>query len=165
MSNVLLAFNLLGKCNKSIFSNQIRSIHFFKSNLFTVKNFRSFNNSNARGFSTKIKNAKKLKLLFTSSLLATTAGGIIYNSDSFSSDWKNRLDKAFFKDLIVKFFSKFIKTAECETKKNRTTDYEKTLGKDETKKNNKDDPPFDWGEFFRLVYQEKWYFLAAIAVI
>ena len=101
MSNVLLAFNLLGKCNEKLISNQIRNFHFCKSNLFTVKN-TSFN-QNVRVFSSKIKIKKNLNLLFGSALLigaATTTGALVYDFKKF--DWNNTLDKNFFKDLFVK---------------------------------------------------------------
>jgi len=132
MSNVLLAFNLLGKCNKTIVSNQIRNIHYCKSNLFKEKNIRWFNtsfNQNVRYFSSKLKTTKKISFLLRSSFLvgtATATTGFIYNSKHFSFEWNKIFDKDLLKDLLFEFLSSFLKTAECEGKKNRTTDYEKT---------------------------------------
>ena len=39
---------------------------------------------------------------------------------------------------------------------------EETIGNDNDAKK---EPNFDWNEFFKLIYQEKYYFLAAVVVI
>jgi len=68
------------------------------------------------------------------------------------------------------------KTARCEEqsskKRNRTAFYEKTLGTEKEHANNElgsDDKyeektKFDWKEFGKLIWDQKFYFLAAIAV-
>ena len=80
--------------------------------------------------------------------------------------------------LVEWIMSKLIRVADCEvaTKasgRNRTAHYEKTIGGEaagdsnseaETSPKKKDEAAFDWREFMRLIYQEKFYFLAAIAV-
>lgn len=66
--------------------------------------------------------------------------------------------------------------AAVKTKGKRTAHYEETLGtekedkepgseeKTKKKKQKADDAAFDYGEFFKLIYNEKFYFLAAVAV-
>ena len=49
-----------------------------------------------------------------------------------------------------------------DEKRNRTAHYEETLSGSEILVNKKDS--FDWYEFLRLIYKEKWLFLAATVV-
>jgi hypothetical protein len=52
-----------------------------------------------------------------------------------------------------------------EEKKNRTASYEQTIGEDKKATDGfKEEAPFDWNEFFKLLYKEKYYFLFACIV-
>lgn len=65
--------------------------------------------------------------------------------------------------LIDSILGRFV--VDCENltgKRNRTAHYEETVAGSELLANKSDS--FDWAEFFRLIYQEKWYFLAATIV-
>lgn len=72
--------------------------------------------------------------------------------------------KSCYEQLLDLIRAKFV--VQCEefaTKKtNRTAHYEETLAGSEILSSKNDS--FDWAEFFRLIYQEKWYFLAATIV-
>jgi hypothetical protein len=69
-----------------------------------------------------------------------------------------------------------VKSARCEEqsgkKRNRTAFYEKTLGKEKengtselgSEDKSEEKTKFDWKEFGKLIWDQKFYFLAAIAV-
>jgi hypothetical protein len=62
-----------------------------------------------------------------------------------------------FNDIL----SLFLQRVECEAvKQNRTVHFDKTVNNNK----NENTENFDWNEFFKLIYKEKWYFLGAIAV-
>lgn len=73
--------------------------------------------------------------------------------------------KSCYEQLLDLIRAKFVVHCEesANTKKtNRTAHYEETLAGSEILSSKNDS--FDWAEFFRLIYQEKWYFLAATIV-
>lgn len=105
------------------------------------------------------KTTIKLQISKPKLLIGTTLSGVsYYNKDNLA-----RLKDLQFSDLFKSVLGLFIKFAECEAKKKRRTDsYEKTIN---TKGDKiKDEEVFDWKEFFRMIYDEKFYFLAAIIV-
>ena len=128
----------------------------------------TLHNSIRRSHSLHVKYFGQIKPLFQHKILfgSTTIGiGLVgfsyfnkpnlFNNHSSLKEYLNN----FFKSLL----GHFVRFAECESgKKNkrRTDDYEKTTNKPVA--NNEE--IFDWNEFFRLIYTEKYYFILAVAV-
>ena len=152
------------------------AVNLFRSNL--VRRLRSVNPQRFN-FSTSTSNrlgAKKSMLLSGSILLVVPVS--IYELKRRNFDFDS-FDISWFKSKFLNYF-----TAYCEAKANRTAHYEKTIGGDDdedddeeeedakkkktkekkTKKAKEDASAFDFKEFFWLLYDEKFYFLAAVAV-
>ncbi|CAF0785116.1 unnamed protein product [Brachionus calyciflorus] len=130
------------KCFSNILTNQSR-------NFSTRINFRP---------NLKYKNNSKIKYGITGLFAGSSLGYLAWENYNYN----NHIDHL--KKLIEEFLScikgSFI--VECEAKQNRTAHYEETIETD-SKKNKKNNDSFDWPEFFRLIWKEKFYFLAAVA--
>ena len=111
-------------------------------------------------------NKKLANILFKSSICLGVSGGSCY---LFNSLYPEHSSRESFVQLCKAALGLFIKFAECETvAKNRRTDhYENTIGnKNEGgAKGSQAEATFDWKQFLTLLYKEKMYFLAAVAVI
>jgi hypothetical protein len=110
----------------------------------------------------KFKSSKKIVLLVSGAGIG--AIGVCFSTD-FSllnhSKWSSKLS-----EYLSLLSSKMFKFANCEaalkkqTKLTRSEDKKEKVG-DEKKEND----AFDWHEFFKLIKEEKFYFLAAICVL
>jgi hypothetical protein len=65
---------------------------------------------------------------------------------------------------ILGYFVSFAKCDDSGTKHRRTDHFEKILSSQKDQVNKNKDPDFDWNEFFKLIWKEKFYMLAAVAV-
>ncbi len=127
--------------------NNLKKIH----GTFGLKDFLCFKNSN---------------ILFKSSVsLGSLALGAAYYQCYCK---KNVLFDCNILEGFIKALQELgLKYANCEVKKNRRTDhYEKTVLIKELKdeKSTKKNLAFDWHLFWQIIYKEKFYFIAAIAV-
>lgn len=153
MSNTLFLINTLGKCAfrkaglKSVFKNPIRKFHSSKipSNL------------NLKSQATSIK-----YLLTGGSIL----GGLGFGYQALSK--KNEIEylKEKLKELLEYLAGNLIVYCEAKpsSKQNRTAHYEETIRTEGKKGKKEKSDSFDWIEFLKLIYKEKFYFLAAIVV-
>lgn len=179
MTSNFLLFNLTSKvCLQKRFLNPIRNLHSIRKNrpngFFKFYNLQSVH----RQFSLKTRQFKNSKLgslnlkktLAGSLLFGSGILGAVYNSEKI---YNGEISSLNFSDLVKSILSFFVQYAECEekrkdnditVKKNRTALYEETLGNSNEGNGQKKEPNFDWNEFFKLIYQEKYYFLAAVAV-
>lgn len=65
--------------------------------------------------------------------------------------------------ILTTLLSRFeVQCEQASARKNRTAHYEETVVGSEILKSKEDS--FDWAEFLRLVFKEKWYFIAATIV-
>ena len=137
------------------------------------KNSKSMKNiGSIRTFSSQINNLQKSKLprvFMGSSLSIGLVGGAYYFQNDIRynlSDLKDIFKSDNLSNLFKAFIGLFIKFAECEVERNhrRTDHYEKTIVLKDKSKKKKDEPAFDWYEFFQMIWKEKFYFFAAIAV-
>ena len=70
-----------------------------------------------------------------------------------------------FQNILKSFISFFIANCKDDSNRNnRTKHYEKSVGISEDKKASENNDEFDWGQFFKLVWKEKTYFLLAVFV-
>lgn len=153
MANGALLLNLIARANLNYkVALQIRSFH---------------NKTTKNGLK---KSTSYLKYVYGGgALVIASGGGGLAFAKLVAVDGQPYNLKARFNELFETVFSRFF--AECKQqevvpKKNRTAHYEETLGGSEilVQKSNANNETFDWAEFFRLVYKEKWYFLAAAIV-
>jgi hypothetical protein len=102
------------------------------------------------------------KTLFGSTTIGVGLVGFGYfNKMNLFSDHHNL--KEYFNNFIKLLMENFFRTAKCESEKKnkrRTEDYEKTTNKSASS----GEEIFDWKEFFRLIYTEKYYFILAVVV-
>lgn len=173
MSSLIQSFRLLqgSKCLITK-ANSFRQTHSLSRNFLKLNPLNKTPkkpNHHIRFYMTRINNFKKVNsngILYKSLIGFGFVGCAVYFSKSSKfndlKEYLNNEDPTSFIKSILEFF--FIKYAECEVEKRhrRTDHYEKTVSLKKTKDKNKD-PAFDWHEFFRLIYKEKFYFLAAVA--
>ena len=185
MSNTYLLFNLASKSiNKTAYLkkqsslNQLRNLH--QSCTRKPANLSKLNSQHVnvnRHFSFKARQLNSLtgrwsnlKKLFAGSCMLVGGGTIAYTKFD-ANKFKDTFNSETLGELLKLILGNFVQFADCEekpkeqndtAKKNRTAQYEETLGNDAG--SNKADPLFDWHEFLKLIYQEKFYFLAAVVV-
>lgn len=181
MASTFFLFNLASKSiarslsqQKNSFTPTTRNFHSISKN--RLKAFFKLNQNVHRQLSTKTRQFKNLKIrplnfkknLAGSFLIGSGVFAAFYNSEKLYSE---EISKKNLSELIKSLLGLFVQFAECEEKlkendisikKNRTALYEETIGNDNDAKK---EPNFDWNEFFKLIYQEKYYFLAAVVVI
>ena len=112
-------------------------------------------------FSSSTKIIFKQNLLIAGAGIGTTGLSIGFFIESTNTKWHT-----IFENFRSWLKSSIIIQAECEayTKKTKSTRHEE----DKTDKQGKEmslNDAFDWYEFFKLLKEEKFYFLAAICVI
>ena len=73
--------------------------------------------------------------------------------------FKYQTDQSLIKSLLDWLSSSLVKEAACDS----STQLDRTLQEEENIKSKRSDA-FDWSEFYKLIKEEKWYFLAAIVV-
>ena len=148
----------------------LKAVRFNKLNCFNSVSTQHLIRPIVRRYSfnpTRLHGNKKLtNILFKSSICLGVSGGSFYLLNRLYPEYSSRESLA---QLCKAALGLFIKFAECETLvKNRRTDhYENTIGsKNEVKaKGSPTEAAFDWKQFLTLLYKEKMYFLAAVAVI
>lgn len=162
MANSLVLLNLIGRSNiRKLLLNNVKS----STDRSCTSKLR-LGHQLSRSFQSQVRqhlktikgsHTKKTQLLFGGGSCLLVGLGYVsaVNFDSQSVIAK-------IKDLCLTLLQRFF--AHCEEnkpQKNRTAHYEDTIG---GKKKSKKADSFDWAEFFRLIYAEKWYFLLAVAV-
>jgi hypothetical protein len=180
MASTFFLFNLASKsiarnlCQRKNSFTPTRNFHSIPKN--RLKAFFKLNQNVHRQLSTKTRQLKNLKIrplnfkknLAGSFLIGSGVFVAVYDSEKLCSE---EISKKNLSELIKSLLGFFVQFAECEeklkendfaVKKNRTALYEETIGNDNDAKK---EPNFDWNEFFKLIYQEKYYFLAAVVVI
>lgn len=105
----------------------------------------------------------KPKLLLGSSVGIGLTGLCYYNRENIL-----KLDELDLKNLFKSLCGLFITFAECEAKtkqkRRRTDHYEKSVDSKENIERSQDEEKFDWKEFLKLIYDEKFLFILAIIV-
>lgn len=122
-----------------------------------------------RSFGSKANHVQKSNLVtpLFKSLIGTglVVGGTVYIAKE-NIKLQDYLKDTDILNTVLGFFISFAKCDDSGTKHRRTDHYEKTISSDNNKDaaNKKKDPEFDWKEFFQLIWKEKFYMLAAVAV-
>lgn len=147
----------------------LKNFHTLTRNQIKPRDVKSVKNiGHIRSFSSQLNNLQKSKLpgvLLKSSLGFGFVGTVYYCQNNIKynlADLKDIFNSDNFKVLI----GYFIKFAECDVERNhrRTDHYVKTVGLTDKNAKRKNEPAFDWYEFFRMIWKEKFYFFAAVAV-
>ena len=167
---MLMNLGNVGKNTVKLNSFDLRSLRLFhKSTKIKINSLIKFNKQpykQIKFFNLK-KQSLKSKSLFGGCLLSI-GFGIHYNVNTniFQIDLKNKIS-----EILQSCLRIFFKIVDCEErrddeeKKNRTASYEQTIGDDKKASGGlKEEAPFDWNEFFKLLYKEKYYFLFACIV-
>jgi hypothetical protein len=114
--------------------------------------------SNQNSFVQKVfKNKPFIKKSFLLSGIFTTSCYIgVKSYEKYQNEFQN---------ILKSFFSFFIANCQDDSNRNnRTKHYEKSVGIAEDKKDSDSNDEFDWGQFFKLVWKEKSYFILAVFV-
>nr|QUF59443.1 ATP-binding cassette transporter Abcb8 [Brachionus angularis] len=114
---------------------------------FQIRNFKTYKPS---------LKPQKHQYLLTGTTLLSGFGLVAYNNDL--ENLKQKL-----KEYLDILKSRFRAEFEAKAKQNRTAHYEETIGLEKKSKKSKKEDSFDWYEFFKLLYKEKFYFLGAVA--
>jgi hypothetical protein len=146
--------------------NKTNTLSFLTKNANFLKQFHTTSGGLKRSFG--LKDRSSLLLKSSIGLGTVTLGTAYYLSSSSKGD--SLFNSGHLEGLFKAIQSLFFKYAECEVEKQRnrrrTDHYEKTVSSkepsDENSKNK--EPAFDWHLFWQMIYKEKLYFIAAIAV-
>lgn len=128
-----------------------------KPNIIQKKNFFSLINKTRLTALKPI--GKKINVGFSGLVVTAGIGYVAWNK--FENYQQIEFLKKKIKEFLDSIQKSFIVLCESDVKQNRTAFYEETIGLDEK---NKKREIFDWGEFFKLIWKEKFYFLSAVIV-
>lgn len=144
---VLLAKKLVkNSCHRCINSNLISQRQFFSSTV-RARLFRS----------NRLKS--KICIGFSGFIVTSAVGYISLNQIENYKKFDELIDKI--NEFLNCIGNSLIVNCDSELKQNRTAFYEETINFDT---NGKQKEKFEWIEFFKLIWKEKFYLLTAIVV-
>lgn len=119
----------------------------------------------ARNLSSKVifRPSPKNRIKYGLAGITLTSGIAVLVCKNVSYNRELEYLKQKIQEFLDCFKGSFIVECEEKVKQNRTAHYEETIGTDTIKRKSKQES-FDWTEFLKLVWKEKFYFLTAVAV-